>query len=338
MGSLRQLAVAFAPLLVSLLTSTTCAAVIAERSVAELADDQALAARAVPKSAYFKLNEPSHDLFRHKTRKDDTVQQSFAFDQKNRRLFVAQRKNGTPSEKGDLCITQLDFSGKYISHMYVLGSGHGVAIGAESVGSDTYLWTEANCKSNGYGERLARFKWTKGKTVNVGSGSNAVTKFKPFPSSTNIICNINGLDQSLVCRYSCKQGKCLAGFAIDKARKGDFSTPLYNVPQPALKGRSDVFQGYVAYGSYVYMLSGTSNDINKGKLDSEVTSVDVNTGKIQQGPVFTEAGKSLVFREPEGMGVYTTAAGEPRLFLGFASGKAGDRRCNLFYKNVLVKP
>ena len=331
----RQIAVAFTSLLISGLISMSHAA--GTSGFAAVSPDESLVVREVPLSAYFKLNEPSYDLFRHKTLKDDTVQQSFAFDQKNRRLFVAQRKNGTPSEDGDLCITELDFAGNYLSHMYVLGAGHGVAIGAEPVGSSTYLWTEANCKSNGYGERLARFKWSKGETIDVGSSSDEATKFKPFADSTNIICNINGLDQSLVCRYSCTQGKCLAAFDIAKANQGDFSNPLYNVPQPELNGRSDTFQGYVAFGSYIYILSGTSNAVNGGNLDSEVTSVDVNTGKIHQGPVFTQAGKSLEFREPEGMGVYTTAAGEPRLFLGFASGKAGDRRSNLFYKNFLVE-
>ncbi|CAH0022468.1 unnamed protein product [Clonostachys rhizophaga] len=335
---IHQAAVALTPLLLSVLVSTTCAALIPTRIDVELAGTS-LVVRDVPKSAHFKLNEPSYDLFRHKKLRDGTVQQSFAFDQRNRRLFVAQLKSGSPKEKGDLCITELDFSGNYVGHMYVLGSGHGVAIGAESVGSSTYLWTEANCKANGYGERLARFKWASGNTIDVGSGSDSATKFKPFADSANTICNINGLDQTLVCRFSCPQGKCLAGFAIEKANKGDFSAPLYNVPQPKLTGRSDVFQGYVAYGSYIYMLTGTSNDVNGGNLDSEITSVDVNTGKIHQGPIFTQAGKSLDFREPEGMGIYTTVAGEPRLFLGFASGnEAGNRRCNLFYKNVLINP
>ncbi|KAK4137501.1 hypothetical protein BT67DRAFT_438761 [Trichocladium antarcticum] len=50
----------------------------------------------------------------------------------------------------------------------------------------------------------------------------------------------------------------------------------------------------------------------------------------------TSAGKTLTFREPEGMAVYRTAAGQVRLFLGIGSGTAGDRRSNLFYKNVLV--
>jgi hypothetical protein len=71
-------------------------------------------------------------------------------------------------------------------------------------------------------------------------------------------------------------------------------------------------------------------------VNSEVTSVNMNTGAVVQGPTLTKAGSTLSFREPEGLAIYKTVAGEVRLFLGFASGKAGDRRSNLFYKNVLI--
>jgi hypothetical protein len=60
----------------------------------------------------------------------------------------------------------------------------------------------------------------------------------------------------------------------------------------------------------------------------------MNTGKVVQGPTLTKAGSTLEYREPEGLAIYKTAAGEVRLFLGFASGVAGDRRSNLFYKNA----
>ncbi|KAJ4176339.1 hypothetical protein NW755_014465 [Fusarium falciforme] len=285
--------------------------------------------------AYFNLKAPSHDLFRHKSLHDETVQQSFAFDQKNRRLFVAQRRNGTPIKKGDLCITQLDFSGKYLGHMYLNGFGHGVAFGAQAVGKDTYLWTEVDSKSNGYGERLARFKFVNGKTLS--NKSSALTKFKPIPKSTAMICVINPVDNTLVVRYTLSGAKRIAVYDLMSATKGDFSKPVVDFKIPTWKGRSSVFQGYTAYGQYMYVLTGTAYDVNGGVVDSEVTSINLKTGKVHQGPIWTKAGQSLSFREPEGMGVYTTAAGEPRLFLGFASGKAGDRRCNIFYKSELVQ-
>ncbi|KAH7112062.1 hypothetical protein EDB81DRAFT_923580 [Dactylonectria macrodidyma] len=290
---------------------------------------------AVAASTYFDLKAPSHDLFRHKSLRDETVQQGFAFDQKNRRLFVAQRRNGTPIEKGDLCITQLDFSGKYLGHMYLNGFGHGVAFGAQAVGSDTYLWTEVDSKSNGYGERLARFKFVNGKTLS--RTSSALRKFNPIPKSTSMICVINPVDNTLVVRYTFSGAKRIAVYSLASATKGDFSKPIVDFKMPTWKGRSSVFQGYAAYGQYMYVLTGTAYDVNGGVIDSEVASIDLKTGKFHQGPVLTRAGESLSFREPEGMAVYTTAAGDPRLFLGFASGKAGDRRSNIFYKNELVQ-
>lgn len=297
----------------------------------------AVEARQLPASSYFNLKAPSHDLFRGKALQDGTVQQGFAFDNKNRRLFVVQLKNGSPEKAGDLAVTQLDFSGKKLGYMYLKGFGHGVAIAAEGVGSDTYLWTEASVNpDSGYGLKLARFKFQSGKTIT--SSSSGVKTFKPFAKGSSFTCVINPSDNTLVVRYNLSGAKYIAVFSLSSAAKGDFSKPLVNFKQPVIKGLSDVFQGYAAYGQYLYVLTGTSYDKSGGKVNSEVTSVDMNTGKIQQGPLLTKAGESLSFREPEGMGVYVTAAGEPRLFLGFASGNTGgQRRSNLFYKNELVK-
>ncbi len=53
----------------------------------------------------------------------------------------------------------------------------------------------------------------------------------------------------------------------------------------------------------------------------------------------TKAGKSLVYREPEGLGIYRSLAGETRLYMGFGSRSSmtnANRYANLFYKNVLV--
>ncbi|MER6978410.1 hypothetical protein ABT317_15690 [Streptomyces carpinensis] len=67
-----------------------------------------------------------------------------------------------------------------------------------------------------------------------------------------------------------------------------------------------------------------------------VTSINVNTGAIAQGPTLAKAGSTLTCREPEGLAVYRTDAGESRLFLGFASGVEGDRRSSIFYMSALV--
>ncbi|QUH02418.1 teichoic acid biosynthesis protein C [Saccharopolyspora erythraea] len=287
----------------------------------------------VPASKRFDLKAPSHDLFRHKPLRDDTVQQSFTFDNVNRRLFVVQRRNGTGSAAGDLCVTRLDFAGNQLGYMYLTGFGHGVSIAAEPVGSASYLWTEVDANANGYGRRLARFEFRDGATL--PNSSTALAKFTPVADATEHTCAVDPVHGRLVVRYHRGGAKRFAVYELARASAGDFGTRLADFAQPALGSPAPVFQGYTAHGRYLYLLDGESYD-SSPTLNSRVTSVDINTGEIAEGPVITRAGESLTYREPEGMAVYRTEAGETRLFLGFASGAAGDRRCNLFYKNVLV--
>ncbi|GAB1317717.1 FacC-like extracellular signaling protein [Madurella fahalii] len=294
-----------------------------------------LAAAVVPDSRRFDLSKPSYDLFRHKTLHDDTVQQSFAFDNVNRRLFVAQRRNGADAASGDLCITQLDFSGKQVGYMHLKGFGHGVAFGAQASGSATYLWTEVDANSKGYGKRLARFKFTNGKTLS--NTSSSLQKFTPVATATEHTCSVDTVNNRLVVRYNLSgKGKYIAVYDLAAATKGNFSAPLANFKQPLPKTQAKNFQGYTAYGRYLYLLWGDSYDTSGGKVNSQLASVDMNTGKVVQGPLITKAGSTLSFREAEGLAIYKTAGGQVRLFLGFASGKAGDRRSNLFYKNATV--
>jgi hypothetical protein len=51
------------------------------------------------------------------------------------------------NDNGDLCVTQLDFAGGQVGHMFLTGFGHGVSIGVEPVGSTSYLWTEVDSPS-----------------------------------------------------------------------------------------------------------------------------------------------------------------------------------------------
>lgn len=287
----------------------------------------------LPSSKRFDLSTPSYDLFRNKVLKDSTVQQGFAFDNTNRRLFVAQRGDGSSETSGDLCITQLDFDGNYVGHMYLTGFGHGVSFGAQAEGSSTYLWTEVEANSNGYGTKLARFKFTSGSKLS--SSSSSLKKFQPIAAATEHTCAIDPVNNRLIVRYNLS-GKHIAVFDLTKATSGDFTSPLANFKHPPVNTKSDTFQGYAAYGQYIYLLTGNSYDTSGGVVNSEITSVNINTGAVVQGSTLTKAGSTLEFREPEGSAIYKTVGGEVRLFLGFASGKGGDRRSNLFYKNVLI--
>lgn len=103
----------------------------------------------IPDSPRFDLTKPSYDLWRNKKTAAKTVQQSFTFDNVNRRLFIVNRRDGSALDSGDLTISQLDFSGKVLGSMHLLGCGHGVNIAAEPIGSDTYIWSETDAAASG---------------------------------------------------------------------------------------------------------------------------------------------------------------------------------------------
>ncbi len=281
---------------------------------------------AVPSSPRFDLTQASHDLFRHKPLSLPTVMQSFTFDNANQRLFVAQLSDGD----SNLCVTQLSFSGERVGQMSLTGFGHGVSIGVEPVGSDSYLWTEVDAV-DGWGTRLARFRFVDGAEIDHTSGS--LQKHQPIAGVDRFTCAVDPVNQRLIMRYRTidKQFR-FAVYDIADVRAGIYSRRLADIAQPAGLGN---FQGYTAYGEYLYLLDGDYYDAdNPPPGNTFVNSVSLNGGPLTREP--TNAGGSLVYREPEGMAVYRTEAGEPRLFLGFASGEEGDRRCNIFYKNVLV--
>lgn len=285
---------------------------------------------AVATSKRFDLTKPSYDLFRHVKLQNQTVMQSFTFDNVNRRLFVAQLKNGSTSNaNGDLCITQLDFDGNKKGYMYLKGFGHGVSIGVEAVGSASYLWTEVDSVKE-RGTRLARFKFSNG--VTLSKASSALTKYSPVAGAVNTTCATDPVNNRIAMRYDLNGRFRIALYKLSDLKSRKFQ-PLTDV---ALPGGLGVFQGYAIYGQYVYLYTGQAYSASNPKPgNSYITCVDLNTGK-QVSRALTKAGSTLTLREPEGMAVYRTKAGQTRLFLGFASGAAGDRRANLFYKNVLV--
>ncbi|KAK2768520.1 hypothetical protein FQN54_000376 [Arachnomyces sp. PD_36] len=299
------------------------------------ASAEPLSAQADLSSKQFELTEPSYDLFRHVSLHDVTVQQSFAFDNVNRRLFVAQRLDGSDTADGHLCITQLDFDGNYVGYMHLEGFGHGVSFAAEAVDSSTYLWTEIDPSSSGYGTKLTRFEFVSETTLS--NEDSDLTRIDPIPDASLITCSMDPVSNNLVLRYKMDDGQHIAVFPLESAKEGNFSSPLADFLIPDVDVLAERFQGYAAYGQYIYLLTGDSYDITGGEVNSEITTVDMNTGEVVEGPVLTKAGSTLSFREAEGMAIYETADGEVRLFLGFASGvDSGDRRSNLFFKNSLV--
>jgi hypothetical protein len=289
-----------------------------------------VAEAAIPSSPYFDLTEPSYDLFRAKLMHESHhAMQGIAFDNVNRRLFVAQMRNGSSGD--DLCINQLSFSGQRLGSMHLDGAGHGVSIGVEAVGTSSYLWTECDAHrtdADGRGTALARFKFVNG-------AKPTVRKF--LTGSKTITCATDPIHQRLAVRRNEGGTMHYSVYPLADAAAGKFTNPLAHFAQPALDDSSVVFQGYTIYGQYLYTLDGTGH-ADAADINSYITRIDMNTGKVM-ARFLTKAGESLIYREPEGMAVYRTEDGQTRLFFGFAARSSLgdiDRYANIFYKNVLV--
>ncbi|MFF1732843.1 teichoic acid biosynthesis protein C [Streptomyces sp. NPDC058247] len=290
------------------------------------------AAASVGTTSRFDLSQPSYDLFRDKNLHSNRVQQSFAFDSVNKRLFVAAKRLDSPESAGDLCISELDFAGNYVSYMHLNGFGHGVAFGIRAIGSASYLWIETEANGNGYGSKLGLIRYSAGTTVDAAA--EGYGKFTPVAGATEFTCSMDPVYDRMIVRYHKDGAKHIAVYNNSDTDNADFSSPVAMFTPPAISGTP---QGYTLYGSYMYFITGDGYSAsNPDPGNTYITSININTGAIAQGPTLTKAGSTLVYREPEGLAIYRTDAGESRLFLGFASGEEGDRRSSIFYKNALV--
>lgn len=291
---------------------------------------------AVPASQRFDISKESHDLWRNKSLHQKTVMQSFTFDNVNKRLFVAQvRDRSGANAAGDLCVTQLDFAGNEVGHMFLNGFGHAVSIGVEPSGSASILWLETGPiitvgdPPSARGTRLGRVPFTDG--LDLDWTSPRVEKHAPITGVDCVTCATDPVNNRLAMRYRTSDKTFrVALYDLADVRSGVY-TKLADIAPPG----SGTFQGYTIFGEYLYMLDGDAYDdkTNPPPGNAHVSCVSFNGGDPIRVP--TNAGGSLTYREPEGMAVYRTDAGEPRLFLGFASGD-GPRFANLFYKNVLI--
>ncbi|MFC0629505.1 phage baseplate protein [Kribbella deserti] len=292
-------------------------------------------ALALPATKRFKMSATTNEFFRHKPLWGPKVMQSMAFDTPNQRIFAVQLRSETGENSGTLTMSRLDFSGNVVGHMYLTGFGHGVAIGVEPVGTTSYLWTETDADpANGRGRRIARFPWQNGATLTETSSS--LKSYKPVSDGSVFTCTVDQRYKRLAVRYSQGGRMRINLYPLAEANRGIFTTVLASFAQPALTSGVP-FQGWAVYGAYAYFWEGSAypGDPDETKANSKLWCYDINAGKIVDS-FLTLAGKSLTYREPEGMAVYGTTDATARLYFGFASGVAGDRRANFFYRNDLV--
>jgi hypothetical protein len=212
----------------------------------------ASASASVGTTSRFDLTQPSYDLFRDKNLHSNRVQQSFAFDSVNKRLFVAAKRLDSPESAGDLCISELDFAGNYISYMHLNGFGHGVAFGIRPIGSASHLWIETDTNgTTGYGTKLGFLPYSPGATV-VASDPG-IGKFVPVAGASEFTCSMDPVYDRMIVRYHKDGAKHIAVYNNSDTDNGDFSSPVAMFTPPPISGTP---QGYTLYGSYMYFQTG----------------------------------------------------------------------------------
>lgn len=300
----------------------------AAASVALTASGRVLGAPAQAASPHFDLSRPSYDFFPRRDvplHEAHRIMQSFAFDNRNQRLFVAQLQNGSSGD--DLCLTELSLQGEVLGWMHLDRVGHGVSIAVEAVGGRSFIWTEAASSSrdqSGRGTALQRFEFVSGR---------APSDVRTFLRGSAVVtCAIDQVHSRMLVRRWARGRMRLSVHRLAAAVQGDFSNPVHDLAMPGVGG---VFQGYTLHGKHMYVLTGRGHD-DQRHADSRLSCIDLETGAVVQRGVRTRAGSSLEWREPEGMAVHVTPSGQVRLCFGMASRVGNQRRANIFYKDALV--
>jgi hypothetical protein len=299
-------------------------------------------------SDLFDLSVPAVSYLREKLLYNETIMQSFAFDDTHDSIYAIQLMQGgvqLPGESapvsgadrsahGDLCLTKLNLSGTVTGHMYLRGFGHGASIGVEPSGSGAYIWTEADANPDtGYGTGVGRFAFSNGAVLD--SSDSAVQKIYVLPGSTSNRPAVDVRSGRLLVQYMLDEGDYrYRVLDLEKAGQGDV-LPLYDIPRIGID-ETETPQGLALLGDYVYQMTGThytdesGDNPPSGHGNTYLTAVHVPTSTVVQRSR-TEAAYSLDYREPEGLAV-TLGTSPARLCMGFASGVAGDRKYTIYYK------
>ncbi|MGQ4489718.1 teichoic acid biosynthesis protein C [Streptomyces sp. SAS_281] len=272
---------------------TAAAGVSMSAGTASAADHAAPASSLLVPSPRLDLNSASDKWIREKPLRDETILQSFGYDNANGHIYLAQVTQGglklagesaavSATERnrhGDLTITKWDMSGNTLGYMYLRGFGHGMSIGVEPVGDSAYLWTETEgedvpdpvhpndkTRRTSRGQRLARFPFVNGKVLDYGSAGLAT--YQPVSGASRYTASVDPVYGRLAIRFRDADGVYVFQVHdLDLARLGVWTQPLASLREPKLTAvpgwplstYGDPFlQGYVVVGRYLYMLHGNS--------------------------------------------------------------------------------
>lgn len=300
---------------------------------------------AVPPSGKFDLTAPSNRLFWKKPLHNATVLQCFSFDNSKGHLYTLQVTQGSSPAQGNLTMTQLDLTGKKLGRMYLKGFGHGISFGVQPTSSGPVMWTEAVIGPGDRATKVCRFKFRNTATPIT---QDDVELFTPIEGMRSASCSLD-LDHNTIAVRYIKDGldsMHVSLYDFTKFAAGDFSAPLTDISLGQVHPPGITPQGYQHYGQHLYLFQGNAYYYDEGtaeehcdvthpdgELDgnAKVSRINFNDPSDHETHL-TKAGFSLNFREPEGLGLLKLN-GKPRLCMGFASGCAGSRLANVYYKD-----
>lgn len=242
----------------------------------------------------------------------------------------------THAPAGDLAMTHAAAAGAtgadIISTMTLKGFGHGQEFGIQPRDEGgVWVWIEAVAAAgpddnpDGFGTKIARFKWAGGTTITPKSAG--VTLFDPHPGTYRNAPMLGLPDQLIGVRYVTADGGEFADVYDLAAFTAGTYGPLRTIPRPA--GVPPGAQGHALMpgGTAVMLLTGSPTDpaTNPAPGNTVLTVYDA-AGILSQQAVTDLPG--MTRREPEGVQIMNGL-----LFSGFASGGSGALAANL-----LVRP
>lgn len=271
--------------------------------------------------------------------------QNVSIDWQNNLLYSTQIINGgvllpgevlpakTQAERalaGDLAITRFTRAGTITGVMYVRSMGHGVSLNAEPVGSDTYLWMEADSAIDGVfglGQKVGRLKFTDGATVDSSSG--LVQKFDPVPGFRRVFNTIDFQNDRIAVSWADltpQRNRTYRVYNFTQFKLGIY-TPLFEFP---LDGLDNGLQNHCLYGDFIYQIEGAPySGTNPPPGNSWTSVLDMNGSVVQR--VFNATALGLNNREPEALNV-DHGTPTPNLFFGFSTNApAPVRFVTLYY-------
>ncbi|MBP2586057.1 hypothetical protein J3A78_006535 [Streptomyces sp. PvR006] len=278
--------------------------------------------------------------------------QAIATDPANGHVFVLQVESSATAPQGNLYLNRIHRrTGAVTGSMQLKGFGHGLSMGAEPVGTDTYLWTEVgplqlSKDGTAFGKAVTRFRFVDGGVLD-GAVIPQSQKFTPPGSTSSTGPSLDPVNSQLCVMYH-KDGKrhftrydaaaAAAGSWVPVGTTfvmpaGEDVTP--DVPTPYPLQQTLVSQGYTALGDvlYAYQWAPYDKENNPEIPDSFpgiafITSYAWTTGERIDRQVVTNA-DGLTRREPEGIAAEVDpATGETRLLFGFSNtvpGTTGSR-------------